>query len=62
MNALKEAGILAFKQLVTKLAPHGYKPAPLTPASGVTQQNQPLSNSAWMILESNLPPKLTPSI
>jgi hypothetical protein len=31
MYGLKEAGILAFEQLVTNLAPHGYKPAPFTP-------------------------------
>jgi hypothetical protein len=31
MYGLKEAGILAFEQLFTKLAPHGYKPAPFTP-------------------------------
>jgi hypothetical protein len=31
MYGLKEAGILSFEQLVAKLAPHGYKPAPFTP-------------------------------
>jgi hypothetical protein len=31
MYGLKEAGILAFEQLVVKLAPHGYEPAPYTP-------------------------------
>ena len=31
MYGLQEVGILAFEQLVTKLAPHGYKPAPFTP-------------------------------
>jgi hypothetical protein len=31
MYGLKEAGILAFEQLVTKLAPHGYELAPFTP-------------------------------
>ena len=31
MYGLKEAGILAFEQLVTKVAPQGYKPAPFTP-------------------------------
>ena len=31
MYVLKEAGIFAFKQLVTKLAPQGYEPAPFIP-------------------------------
>jgi hypothetical protein len=31
MYGLKEAGILAFNQLVKKLAPHGYAPMPFTP-------------------------------
>jgi hypothetical protein len=31
MYGLKEAGIIAFEQLVNKLAPHGYEPAPFTP-------------------------------
>jgi hypothetical protein len=31
MYGLKEAGIIAFNQLVTKLAPHGYEPMPFTP-------------------------------
>jgi hypothetical protein len=31
MYGLKEAGILAMEQLVAKLAPHGYEPAPFTP-------------------------------
>jgi hypothetical protein len=31
MYGRKEAGILAFEQLVTKLAPYGYEPAPFTP-------------------------------
>jgi hypothetical protein len=31
MYGLKEAGILTFEQLVAKLAPHGYEPAPFTP-------------------------------
>jgi hypothetical protein len=31
MYGLKEAGILAFNQLVKKLAPHGYEPMPFTP-------------------------------
>jgi hypothetical protein len=31
MYGLKEAAIIAFNQLVTKLAPAGYKPAPFTP-------------------------------
>ena len=31
MYGLKEAGILAFKQLVTNLAPHGYEPMKFTP-------------------------------
>ena len=28
---LKEAGIIAYNQLVKKLEPHGYSPAPFTP-------------------------------
>ena len=31
MYGLKEAGVLAFKQLAHHLAPHGYEPAPYTP-------------------------------
>jgi hypothetical protein len=31
LYGLKEAGILAFNQLVKKLAPHGYEPMPFTP-------------------------------
>ena len=31
LYGLKEAGILAFNQLVKKLAPHGYEPVPFTP-------------------------------
>jgi hypothetical protein len=31
MYGLKEAAIVTFNQLVTKLAPAGYKPAPFTP-------------------------------
>jgi hypothetical protein len=31
MYGLKEAAIIAFNQLVTKLAPAGYKPAPFSP-------------------------------
>jgi hypothetical protein len=31
MYGLKEAAIIAFNQLVTKLAPASYKPAPFTP-------------------------------
>ena len=31
MYGLKEAGVIAFDQLVLYLAPHGYKPAPCTP-------------------------------
>jgi nitrous oxide reductase accessory protein NosL len=31
MYGLKEAAIITFNQLVKKLAPHGYAPAPFTP-------------------------------
>jgi hypothetical protein len=31
MYGLKEAGVIAFKQLVKRLAPHGYEPMPFTP-------------------------------
>jgi hypothetical protein len=31
MYSLKEEDILAFEQLVAKLGPHGYEPAPFTP-------------------------------
>jgi hypothetical protein len=31
MYGLKEAGIIAFNQLVQKLAPYGYEPMPFTP-------------------------------
>jgi hypothetical protein len=31
MYGLKEAAIIAFNQLVKKLAPHGYAPTPYTP-------------------------------
>jgi hypothetical protein len=31
MYGLKESGIIAFNQLVAKLAPYGYEPAPFTP-------------------------------
>jgi hypothetical protein len=50
MYGLKEAGIIAFNQLVKKLVPTAMNPCRSPQASGGTAPNPPLSSSASTIL------------